>query len=222
MTEVFENRRDAGRQLAERLTHVATPARVLALRRGGVPVGYEIARRLGSPLDVFVVRKLHVPGRKEFTMGAIAACDVRVVDDEIVRRLRIPPEWIDQAAAREALELRRRERLYRGDRSIGPLAGRTAILVDDSLACSLSMCAAIRAVRRLGPDRVVVAVPVGTAASCATVEKEEVDELICLERPAHLQSISRWYADFTPIGDEEIQRLLAIPKDESAHASFSP
>jgi len=209
MTRIFENRADAGRQLAERLTHLADQDPVvLALPRGGVPVGYEVARRLGAPLDVFVVRKLGVPGREELAMGAIASCDSRVVEEDVVRRLRIPHEWIDHVAAREAMELRRRERLYRGDRPLPPLKGRTAIVVDDGLATGATMRAAARGVRRLGPRWLVAAAPVGAPDSCAAVARE-VDELVCLERPAYLMGISRWYLDFPQTTDEEVRLLLS-------------
>jgi predicted phosphoribosyltransferase len=157
----FRNRTDAGRQLAEKLAAYAhrPGVLVLALPRGGVPVGFEVARKLGAPLDVFLVRKLGVPGYEELAMGAVATGGVRVLNDEIVRGLGISEHEIDAAAARELQELARRQRLYRGDRPLPGIAGRTVILVDDGLATGATMRAAIAAVRQQQPTRIVVAVP---------------------------------------------------------------
>ena len=157
----FRNRTDAGRRLAEKLAAYANrpDVLVLALPRGGVPVGFEVARALGAPLDVFLVRKLGVPGYEELAMGAVATGGVRVLNDEIVRGLGISEHEIDAAAARELQELARRQRLYRGDRPLPDIAGRTVILVDDGLATGATMRAAIQALRHQQPARIIVAVP---------------------------------------------------------------
>ncbi len=170
----FSNRRDAGRLLAERLTPYAgrDDVVVLALPRGGVPVGAEVASALGAPLDVFVVRKLGVPGHEELAMGALASGGVRVLNEDVVMHLAVPDEIIDQVAVREARELERREYLYRGDAAPIEVRGRTVILVDDGLATGSTMKAAVRAVRQRDPAEVVVAVPVGSAEACEELGRE--------------------------------------------------
>src|SRR3979411_2009837 len=176
----FQGRGDAGRVLASLLQHYRGRGDVivLALPRGGVPVAYEVARALGAPLDVFLVRKLGVPGHEELAMGAIASGGVIVLEDDVVRGLDIPPEVIQRVADQEARELERRERAYRGDRPFPNLAGKVVILVDDGLATGSSMRAAIQAVRSRRPARIVVAVPAAPASTCRELEPD-VDDVLC-------------------------------------------
>jgi predicted phosphoribosyltransferase len=210
MAIAFADRRDAGRKLAGALAHYAgrDDVIVLALPRGGVPVAYEVTLALKAPLDVFVVRKLGVPGHEELAMGAIATSGMRVLNDEIVKELAIPPHVIEAVAAKEEKELARRERLYRGDRPPLQLAAQTAILVDDGLATGSTMRAAIRAVRRSQPARIVVAVPVGSPDVCETM-RDEADEVICATMPQPLIGVGRWYGDFSQTSDDEVRTLLA-------------
>jgi predicted phosphoribosyltransferase len=206
----FANRSAAGRELAARLTHYAGRADVvvLALPRGGVPVGYEVAEALGAPLDVFLVRKLGVPGREELAMGAIASGGVRVINDRVVGPLGIPDEVIEEVEAEESRELERREREYRGGRPPLDVGGKIVILVDDGLATGSTMRAAVVALRRLGPARVVVAVPVGAAETCAEFE-HEADEAICAVEPEPFFGVGMWYEDFSQTTDDEVRELLA-------------
>src|SRR3981081_579802 len=207
---VFHARREAGRLLAEKLAAYANrpDVLVLALPRGGVPVGYEVARALSAPLDVFVVRKLGVPGYEEWAMGAVATGGVRVLNDQLVERLGIPESLIDAVAARERQELARRELLYRCNRPPPDVRVRTVILVDDGLATGATMYAAIEALRQQNPARIVVAVP---TASPETREemKTKADEVICAIRPEPCPAGGRWYRDFSQTTDEEIGVLLA-------------
>jgi predicted phosphoribosyltransferase len=208
---LFRDRQDAGRRLASRLAaeHQGRPdVVVLALPRGGVPVAFPVAAVLGAPLDVFVVRKLGVPGYEELAMGAIARGDVRVLHPSVVESLRVPPEVIEAVAEREGRELERRARAYRGDRPYPDLAGRTVILVDDGLATGSSMLAAVRALRRYRPARIVVAVPVAPAETCAKL-REEADEVVCAETPRDFAAVGEWYLDFRQTTDEEVRDLLA-------------
>jgi predicted phosphoribosyltransferase len=206
----FRNRTDAGRQLAEKLA--AYPDRpdvlVLALPRGGVPVGYEVARALGAPLDVFLVRKLGVPRYEELAMGAVATGGVRVLNDEIVRGLGISEYEIDAVVARELQELARRERLYRGDRPPPDVAGRTVILVDDGLATGATMRAAVVALRQQKPARIVVAVPTASPDTCEAL-KAEADDVVCAITPEPFFAVGHWYEDFTQTTDDEVRELLA-------------
>jgi predicted phosphoribosyltransferase len=206
----FRNRTDAGRQLAEKLAAYANrpDGLVLALPRGGVPVGCEVARALGAPLDVFLVRKLGVPGYEELAIGAVATGGVRVLNDEIVRGLGISDHEIDAAAARELQELARRERLYRGDRAPPDVAGRTVILVDDGLATGATMRAAIRASRQQQPARIVVAVPTASTDTSETL-KTEADDVVCAMTPEPFFAVGHWYEDFTQTTDDEVRELLA-------------
>ena len=206
----FRNRTDAGRQLAEKLAAYADrpDVLVLALPRGGVPVGYEVSRALGAPLDVFLVRKLGAPGYEELAMGAVASGGVRVLNDEIVRGLGISDHEIDAAAARELQELARRQRLYRGDRPPPDVAGRTVILVDDGLATGATMRAAIRASRQQQPARIVVAVPTASADTSETL-KTEADDVVCAMTPEPFLAVGHWYEDFTQTTDDEVRELLA-------------
>jgi predicted phosphoribosyltransferase len=180
---------------------------VLALPRGGVPVADEVARALGAPLDVFVVRKLGVPGSEELAMGAVATGGVRVLNDPPVNRLGIPDHLIDAVAVREGQELARRERLYRGGRPLLDVRDRTVILVDDGLATGATMHAAIAALRQLHPARIVVAVPTASPETCEEM-RAEVDDVICAITPEPFQAVGRWYQDFAQTTDEEVQDLL--------------
>ena len=206
----FRNRTDAGRQLAEKLAAYADrpDVLVLALPRGGVPVGYEVARALGAPLDVFVVRKLGVPGYAELAMGAVATGGVRVLNDEIVRGLGISEHEIDAAVAREMQELARRDRLYRGDRQPPDVGGRTVILVDDGLATGATMRAAVQALRQQQPARIVAAVPTASPDTCQVL-KAEADDVICAMTPEPFFAVGHWYEDFTQTTDDEVRELLA-------------
>jgi len=207
---IFRDRTDAGRRLAAALRPYADDPGVivLALPRGGVPVGYEVARGLGAPLDVFLVRKLGVPGREELAMGAIASGGVRVVNREVVRELGLAQQDLDEAAAHEADEMRRREEAYRDDRPAPDLRGKTVILVDDGLATGSTMRAAVAAVRRLGPSKVVVAVPVGAAETCREF-RAIADDVVCVETPDPFFAVGGWYRDFSQTTDDEVRELLA-------------
>jgi putative phosphoribosyl transferase len=206
---LFRDRSDAGRYLGLQLKKYAndTHVLVLALPRGGVPVAFEVARRLHAPLDVFLVRKLGVPGQEELAMGAIATGGVLVPNEEVIAALGITDDIIASAAAREKEELVRRERQYRGDRPAPDLEGRTVILVDDGLATGSSMRAAIAAVKKQGPTRIVVAVPVAAAATCGELA-QEVDDVVCALTPEPFQAVGLWYADFSQTTDAEVRALL--------------
>jgi len=206
----FRDRHEAGRRLADKLVAYAKrpDVLVLALPRGGVPVAYEVARSLQAPLDVFLVRKLGVPGYEELAMGAVATGGVRVLNDEIVNGLRIPDDVVDAVTAWEQQELARREQLYRGDRPAPDVRGRTVILVDDGLATGATMHAAIAALRRQQPARIVVAVPTAPPEMCEAL-RAEVDDVICAITPQPFRSVGLWYEDFSPTTDEEVRELLA-------------
>jgi predicted phosphoribosyltransferase len=211
---VFRDRRDAGRKLVELLSgyRERDDVVVLGLPRGGVPVAYEVATGLGAPLEVFVVRKLGVPEHPELAMGAIASGGIVVTNDDVLRELRVPPEVVQQVAERENLELWRRERTYRGSRPMTGVAGKTVILVDDGLATGASMRAAIQALRRLAPSRVVVAVPAAPEHTCAAFRRE-VDEVVCATTPSPFHAVGSSYWDFTQTTDEEVRELCAgVPK----------
>jgi putative phosphoribosyl transferase len=207
---VFRDRRDAGRQLADVLAgrYAETPnVVVLALPRGGVPVGYEIAARLGAPLDVLIVRKLGVPGHEELAMGAIASGGVQVIDYRLVRLVGASETELARIVDRERLEVVRRERLFRGDRPPLDVTGRTVIIVDDGLATGATMLAAIKALRTRGPGRVVVAVPVAAPEACRTL-RAHVDDTICLATPDGMRAVGLWYEDFEQTSDGEVRELL--------------
>jgi erythromycin esterase-like protein/predicted phosphoribosyltransferase len=206
----FRDRAHAGRLLAERLRGYAgrPDVVVLALPRGGVPVAFEIARALDAPLDVFLVRKLGIPGHEEYALGAIASGGTRVLNRQAVEALGIPAEWIDAIDATERRELERRERAYRGDRPPPDVAGRTVIVVDDGLATGSTMRAAVEALQEDEPARVVIAVPVADPAVCADL-RARVDETVCLLTPSPLRAVGSWYEDFSQISDDEVRALLA-------------
>ena len=219
---LFRDRTDAGRTLAGKLKQYADrpDVLVLALPRGGVPVGYEIARALRAPLDVFLVRKLGLPGHEELAMGAIATGGVRVLNPDVVRSLQIPDEVIDMVAAEELRELERRARAYRGDRPPPEVRGRTVILVDDGLATGSSMRAAVAALRQQGPARIVVAVPVGAADTCAEL-RTQADDVICACTPDPFYAVGLWYSDFSQTTDDEVRELLERAAEESLRAPFA-
>ena len=205
---VFENREDAGRRLAERLARYADERPVVfALPRGGVPVGTEVARALGAPLEVVVSRKLGAPGQPEFGIGAVAPGGVRVLNERAVRALRIEEDYLVRVSARESAEVERRLRLFRGDRPYPNLDGRTAILVDDGLATGVTARAALAALRHMHPRRLVLAVPV-CAPQTAELLLPETDDLICLLAPPDLEAVGLWYRNFEQVPDAEVIRLL--------------
>jgi predicted phosphoribosyltransferase len=212
---LFRDRRDAGRHLARQLTSYADDPDllILALPRGGVPVAYEVAAALGAPLDLFLVRKLGVPGQPELAMGAISSGGVRVLNEEIVDLLGIPDEVIEDVTRQEQQELSRREREYRGDRPAPEVHGRTVILIDDGLATGSTMRAAVAALRRQQPRRIVVAVPVAAPATCEEF-KSLVDDIVCALTPEPFRAVGLWYLDFSQTTDEEVHELLAEPNGE--------
>jgi predicted phosphoribosyltransferase len=206
---VYGDRREAGRVLASRLSQYAnrTDVVVLALPRGGVPVGYEVASALGAPLDVFLVRKLGTPGHRELAMGAIASGGVRVLNSDVVRWYGISDEAIEAVARDEALELERRERAYREQRPARVLAERVVILVDDGLATGSTMRAAAQAVRVRQPSRVVVGVPVGAKQTCLELSGI-ADEVVCARMPEPFSAVGQWYLNFAQTDDDEVRELL--------------
>lgn len=206
----FRDRTEAGQLLARTLDEYAgrDDVLILALPRGGAPVGYEIARRLRLPFDVFLVRKLGVPWHPELAMGALATGGVRVLNDEVVRIYGIPAHVISAVAAHEQEELDRRAREYRGDRAFPSLEGRTVILVDDGLATGSTMRAAVAGVRKQQPASIIVAVPVAASETCRELQ-HEVDRIVCLRTPEGFSAVGAWYDDFSQTSDEEVRRLLA-------------
>jgi len=205
----FRDRHDAGRRLAAELGAYAhrPDVIVLALPRGGVPVGFEVATALGVPLDVFVVRKLGVPWHEELAMGAIATGDVEVLDRDLIRIAHVSDAQLDEVRATERAELVRRERLYRRDRPAPNLFGKIVILVDDGLATGSSVRAAISALRMEAPQRIVVAVPVSAPVTCDAF-RDIVDEIICAETPEPFHAVGEWYDDFAQTTDAEVHELL--------------
>jgi predicted phosphoribosyltransferase len=219
MIKPFADRREAGRVLAEELSNFAgrPDVVVLGLPRGGVPVAYEIARALGAPLDVFMVRKLGVPGHEELAMGAIASGGAVVLNDEAIEGLRITREEIDEEIGREREELARRERVYRRGREPLDVAGKVAIVVDDGLATGSTMRAAVAALRTREPAAVVVAAPTGAPETCAAM-KAIADDCVCAITPSPFRAVGLWYADFEQTSDDEVRALLerAAGRDEPA------
>jgi predicted phosphoribosyltransferase len=207
---IYRDRIEAGRRLASRLADYADrpDVLVLALPRGGVPVAFEVARELHAPLDIFLVRKLGLPGHEELAMGAIATGGVRVLNEDVVAHLRIPGEVIDSVAADELRELERRERAYRGDRPAPDVRGKTVILVDDGLATGSTMRAAAAA-RRPGRRRRCVLAAAGEARQTCDEYRMGVDEIICAVTPEPFQAVGLWYKDFSQTTDEEVRDLLA-------------
>jgi len=205
----FRDRRDAGRILAHRLSAYTNRSDVivLALPRGGVPVAYEVALALNAPLDIYIVRKLGLPGHEELAIGAIASGGVRVLNEDIVWSLSIPAALIDAVARRELEELERREHAYRGERRAPEVQDRTVILIDDGLATGASMRAAVAGIRAQNPARIVVAVPTAAPETCEAFESE-VDEIVCAITPEPFYGVGRWYEDFSQTTDEEVRVFL--------------
>jgi putative phosphoribosyl transferase len=224
---VYRNRSEAGKYLATQLANYGDrdDVMVLALPRGGVPVAFEVAKALRAPLDIFLVRKLGVPGHEELAMGAISTGGVRVLNQDVVDYLRIPNDVIDAVAADELRELERRELAYRGDRPEPDVRGKTVVLVDDGLATGSTMRAAAAALRKQNPARIVVAVPVSASETCDEY-RMGVDEIICARTPEPFLGVGRWYRDFSQTTDEEVRELLEeagvaseMKHRELAHAS---
>jgi putative phosphoribosyl transferase len=212
---LFADRIDAGRQLAEALVDYADDPSVvvLALPRGGVPVGYEIARHLHAPLDVYIVRKLGVPGHEELAMGALASDGTCVVDEDLIDALHVDESALDEVIRREVDELRRREAAYREVRPRIDIAGKTVIVVDDGLATGASMRAAATALREHYPAAIVVAVPVAAARTCASLERI-VDRVVCLYTPEPFHAVGLYYQDFAQTPDDEVRRFLSLATSE--------
>jgi len=210
----FANRISAGRLLAKKLETYANRSDVivLALPRGGVPVAYEVAHALDAPLDVFLVRKLGVPGHEELAMGAIAIGNVRVLNEDVVSYLEIPDYLIDQVAAREERELARREKLYRGTSAPLNVSGRTVIIVDDGLATGSTMRAAVNALKRLAPTKIIVAAPVAARETCESFKADVDSTCVCVMSPEPFQGVGLWYRDFSQTTDEEVCYLLKHAK----------
>lgn len=212
---LYRDRSDAGRVLATQLMAYAnrSDVLVLALPRGGVPVAYQVAKTLHAPLDVFLVRKLGVPGHEELAMGAIATGGVCVLNEDVVHMLHIPDSMIEEVAAKEQQELERREHLYRDDRPPPDARDYTVILIDDGLATGATMRAAIKALRQQQPARIVVAVPVAAPPTCEELGTR-VDEIICAKTPELFYGVGYWYEDFSQTTDEEVHALLAQAEQE--------
>jgi putative phosphoribosyl transferase len=205
----FQDRKEAGRELAGRLRKYAgrNDVIVLALPRGGVPVAFEVAEALGAPLDLFLVRKLGTPGHRELAMGAIASGGVRVLNNDVVQWYGISPEAIDAVAREEQRELERRESTYREGRLAASLESKIVILIDDGLATGSTMRAAVQAVKQLKPARIVVAVPVGAPETCEDLS-EIADEVLCARMPQPFSAVGQWYLNFEQTTDEEVRQLL--------------
>ena len=210
ITKFFKNRSEAGRFLAQKLAEYTNNPNVivLALPRGGVAVAFEVAEALKAPLDIFVVRKLGVPGYDELAMGAIASGGIRVLNSKVVDYLDIPDEMIERVAAREQRELERRERLYRGTRPTIDVRGRTVIIVDDGMATGSTMRAAVRALRQQKPEKIIVAVPVGARETCESFGKEVDTMCVCAITPEPFDGVGLWYRNFDQTSDEEVRQLL--------------
>ena len=209
---IFENRQDAGRQLATHLAEFADrpDAIVLGIPRGGVIVALEIAQALRLPLDIFLAHKLGVPGHEELAFGAIAAAGSRYLDEEVIREMHVSPEAIDLVTAQVRQLLNQRALLYRGRRPPLQLAGRTVLLVDDGIATGASVYAAILALRQIGPAAIVLAAPVAPASTCAWL-RTSVDRLVCLHAPPDFHAVGQFFRDFSQVEDDEIVRLLQPP-----------
>jgi len=215
MERAFPNRAEAGRLLAEKLDKYAglDDVIVLGLPRGGVPVAYEVAKRLRAPLDVFIVRKLGVPGFEELAAGAIASGGVRVLNEDVVRAIPYATEAIEAVTTKETAELERREQIYREERAAPELRDKTVILVDDGLATGATMRAAVKALRQRGAAKIVVAVPVGPPDTCHEISKE-ADETICLSTPPFFQAVGQYYDDFSQTSDDDVRELLTRASQE--------
>lgn len=219
----FRDRIEAGQRLAEDLAmYIGRPdVIVLGLPRGGVPVAAVVARALHAPLDVMIVRKLGVPGEEELAMGAISTGGVRVLNDDVIYAYQVSPEAVAATTAREQREVTRREQLYRKDRPLLGLEGKTVILVDDGIATGATMRAAIAAVRAQRPARIVVAVPVAATETCDAL-REDVDDLVCVFSTEAFFGVGLWYDYFPQISDEEVRELLAQSWHTTAHEGQQP
>jgi putative phosphoribosyl transferase len=217
---IFHDRAEAGRLLADKLADYAgrSDVAVLGLPRGGIPVAFEVARELHAPLDVFLVRKLGVPGYEELAMGALATGGVRVLNEEVTRALGISEDVVESIAAKAQDELERRELVFRGNRPPLDLGGRIVILVDDGLATGSTMKAAVAAVCRQGPAQTVIAVPVGSQETCAELQSA-ADEIVCLRTPDPFRAVGLWYKNFSQTTDQEVRDLLQRAEEEHALAS---
>jgi predicted phosphoribosyltransferase len=214
----FRDRRDAGRKLAQALSHYAgrSDVSIFALPRGGVPVAYEVAILLNAALDVFIVRKLGLPGHEELAIGAIGSGGVRVLNEDIIRMLNVPREVVNIVVQREMQELQRREHLYRGNRIPPEIRDRTVILIDDGLATGASMRAAAIGIRAQHPARIVIAVPAAAQEVCNAFQFA-VDEMVCLITPEPFYGVSRWYEVFSQVDDEEVRALLEEANRQLLH-----
>lgn len=223
MYDRFENRVEAGRLLAEGLEHYAhqSDVVVLALPRGGVPVGYEVAAKLNAPLEIFVVRKLGVPGHEEFAMGAIASGGLWFVNDEVVKQLGISRQQIKQIVEREERELQRREELYGAEFSRLDVEDLTVILVDDGLATGSTMRAAVAALKQQHPRKIVIGVPVASPSTCEELERR-VDDLVCVRKPEFFRAVGEWYEDFSQTTDDEVRELLNRAKERVRPVPMPP
>ena len=219
----FRDRTEAGQRLAAMLGAYAhrRDVLVLGLPRGGVPVAYEVARSLSVPLDIIIVRKIGVPYEKELAMGAIASGGVRVLNEDVIAMLRIPADVVDAVTAEEQRELNRRERVYRGNRPLPTIRGRTVILVDDGIATGATIRAAITLVRQQRPVRIIVAVPVAAASTCEELRKE-VDDVVCVLAPEELYGIGLWYERFPQISDDAMRALLAKAWQTDMPRAYEP
>jgi len=218
---LYRDRREAGEKLAEALEDLRgkRDLLVLALPRGGVPVAEPVARRLGAPLDVYMVRKIGFPGQEEFAMGAVASGVVVLLNPALVER--VPEEELRWALGRAVRELKEREQLYRGDRPPPDVAGRTVVLVDDGLATGSTMRAAVEALRRQGPREIIVAVPIASPESCEALARE-VDRVVCAATPEPFHAVGLWYDDFSPTTDEEVQQILRSTGGREQAAEGAP
>ncbi|MCI0332906.1 MAG: phosphoribosyltransferase [Planctomycetes bacterium] len=210
----FRDRFEAGQFLAEKLHHFAgrPDVLVLALPRGGVPVAFEVAKALHAPMDVFLVRKLGVPGHEELAMGAVANGNIVILNDEVTKSLRIPDDVIETVARQERETLTRQRQMYRDDKPASAVRDCVVILIDDGLATGSTMRAAVAALRKQRPKRVIVAVPVGAPDTCAAISGI-ADEVLCAIRPEHFMAVGAWYDDFSPTSDQTVRALL----DEASH-----
>lgn len=207
--KLFADRKEAGEKLAQKLSEYTSADNVvvLGLPRGGVPVAYEVAKAIQSPMDIFLVRKLGVPGHEELAMGAIASGGVRVLNDSLIDQLAITDKMLASVAAQEQQELERRERVYRGDNPRVELTDKKAILVDDGIATGASMKAAIEALRAHKPEKIIVAVPVSPPDTYMEI-KEQVDEFVCIDTPQPFYGVGMWYEDFSQTTDEEVKKYM--------------
>lgn len=218
--QYFVDRSDAGRRLAQSIAQrgITGDLLILGLPRGGIPVAYEVARELKAPLDVWLVRKLGVPGHEELAMGALASGGAKIMNEDVVRSMGVRPESIDSVVAKEYKELKRREQEYRGDRPLPEIKGRVVIVVDDGLATGASMRAALRDLGSQDPARLIVAVPVGAPEVCRAMSRE-ASEVICLLQPRFFNAVGKWYRKFTQTTDQEVRDLLSHAQTDAANPS---